>query len=117
MKPLDHARNSARRYGGDPFMFLDVHEFLDQTKAAHPDMRHRAILHNTMGPFLAAQIFGRTLTIEGRLVDVRQVCEDHIIEDLGRLPAVSEFLNLIPESEMYRFAYRKGRKVTPALED
>lgn len=117
MKPLDHSRNSVRRYGGTLTDYLEIHEFLDQTKAAHPDMRHRAILHNTMGPFLAAQIFGRTIDVDGRVIDVRQICEDHIIEDLGRLPAVSEFLNLIPVSEMARFAYRKGRKVTPALED
>ena len=118
MKPLDHAILSVKRYGGFPGDYLEIHEFLDMTKAAHPDMRHRAILHNSMGPFIAIRVFGRYFeNTDGRLVDVRQVCEDHIIEDLGRIPTVSDFLNLIPESEMARFAYRKGRRVVPGLDD
>jgi len=98
--------------------YAPIHEFLDMTKAAHPDMRHRALLHNTMGPFIAVQVFGAYLTnSDGTTFDVRQVCEDHIIEDLGRLPTVSDFLNLIPESEIDKFAYKKGRKLVPRLDD
>jgi hypothetical protein len=106
VKPTTHSVASVRRYGGTLEDYLPIHEFLDMTKAAHPDMRHRAILHNTMGPFIAAQVFGTHFTnSEGRMVDVRQLCEDHIIEDLGRLPTVSEFLDLIPEEKMGMFAY------------
>lgn len=118
MKPLDHALKSERRYGGVYTDYIDVHEFLDMSKAAHPDMRHRAILHNSLGPFIAVQVFGRTITnFDDRVVDVRQICEDHIIEDLGRLPTVSEFLDLIPISEIGRFAFKKGRRVIPGLDD
>lgn len=118
MKPLDHARLSVRRYGGDYMDYAPIHEFLDMTKAAHPDMRHRAILHNSMGPFIATRVFGEYITNrEGRVCDVRQICEEHIIEDLGRIPTLSAFLDLIPESEMARFAYSKGRRVTPGLDD
>jgi hypothetical protein len=118
MKPLDHAVQSVRRYGGHFTDYIEVHEFLDMTKAAHPDMRHRAILHNSMGPFIAVRVFGRYLTNSNdRVYDVRQVCEDHIIEDLGRLPTVSDFLDLIPESEMAKFSYKKGRRVIPGLDD
>lgn len=118
MKPLDHSRHSVHRYGGVIEDYLEVHEFLDMTKAAHPDMRHRAILHHSMGPFIAIQVFGRTLTnSNNKVVDVRQLCEDHIIEDLGRIPTVSDFLDLIPESEMAKFAYKKGRKPVRALDD
>lgn len=81
------------------------------TKAAHPDMRHRAILHNTMGPFIAAQVFGTHFdNSDGRMVDVRQIVEDHIIEDLGRLPTVSEFLDLIPIEKIGVFAYSKSQR-------
>lgn len=118
MKPMDHSNLSVRRYGGALEDYLDIHEFLDMSKAAHPDMRHRALLHNSMGPFIAVRVFGRTITnSDGRVCDVRQLCEDHIIEDLGRIPTVSDFLDLIPESEMARFAYKKGRKVVPGLDD
>jgi hypothetical protein len=111
MKPTTHSVASVRRYGGVLEDYLDIHEFLDMTKAAHPDMRHRAILHNTMGPFIAAKVFGTHYTNSaGRMVDVRQVCEDHIIEDLGRLPTVSSFLDLIPEDKMNQFAYSKSQR-------
>lgn len=118
MKPLDHAICSVRRYGGEICDYVDVHEFLDMTKAAHPDMRHRAILHHSMGPFIAVQVFGAyRVNSAGKTYDVRQICEEHIIEDLGRIPTVSDFLNLIPESEMAKFAYRKGQRVSPGLHD
>lgn len=105
MKPLEHAERSVRRYGGTVEDYLDIHEFLDQTKAAHADMRHRAILHNGMGTFIVSQALGEIRTVDGKAVSVRQVAEDHIIEDMGRLPNVSEFISLIPESEAARFAY------------
>lgn len=74
-------------------------------------MRHRAILHNTMGPFIAARVFGTHFTNSAdRMVDVRQVCEDHIIEDLGRLPTVTEFLDLIPIESINQFAYSKSQR-------
>lgn len=118
MKPLEHSLLSAKRHSGKFTDYLEIHEFLDMTKAAHPDMRHRAILHNSMGPFIATRVFGRYIENSfGDVVDVRQVCEEHIIEDLGRIPTVSDFLNLIPETEMARFAYRKGRRVVPGLDD
>lgn len=111
MKPLDHSRKSVCRYGGTLEDYLDIHEFLDMTKAAHPDMRHRAVLHNTMGPFIAVQVFGRAITnSDGRVCDVRQICEDHIIEDLGILPNLSYFLDLIPEEHMDKFAYKKSAR-------
>jgi hypothetical protein len=111
VKPLQHAEQSVRRYGGQMADYLEVHEFLDMTKAAHPDMRHRAILHNSMGPFIAVRVFGRTIqNSDGKTIDVRQICEDHIIEDLGTLPTVSDFLNLIPETEIGKFAYSRKQQ-------
>lgn len=118
MKPLDHALLSVRRYGGVYMDYTPIHEFMDMTKAAHPDVRHRAILHNSMGPYIACRVFGEYLTnSDGKVFDVRQVVEDHIIEDLGRIPTVSDYLDMIPETEMVHFAYRKGRKVVPGLDD
>jgi hypothetical protein len=112
VKPTDHSRHSVRRYGGVDTDYIEIHEFLDMTKAAHPDMRHRAILHNSMGPFIAVKAFGTTiLNSEGKKIDVRQVCEDHIIEDMGFLPTVSYFLDMIPESRMSQFAHKNKKQV------
>ena len=97
MKPFVHALNSAKKHGGKYEDYLKIHEFLDQTKSAHPDMRHRAILHNSMGPFIAAQVFGDVITNSvGKLVSVRDICEEHIIEDMGRIPTISDYLNEMP---------------------
>ena len=58
MKPHIHAVNSARKWGGEPEDYLPIHNFLDISKMAHPDIRHRAILHNSLGPYIAEKIFG-----------------------------------------------------------
>lgn len=46
-----HARISAKKYGGAPQDYQELHDFIDSSKAALGDVRHRALLHNTMGPF------------------------------------------------------------------
>lgn len=118
VKPFDHSINSVRRYGGVYTDYTPIHEFLDMTKAAHPDVRHRAILHNSMGPYIAVQVFGAQITnSDGKVCDVRQICEDHIIEDMGRIPTVSWYLDQIPIENISGFAYAPGRKITPRLDD
>jgi hypothetical protein len=93
MKPHVHARNSARKWGGCPEDYQAVHDFFDQTKAHVPDMRHRAILHSSFGIFLAEQVFGTLITnSDGKHVSVRDIGEDHVIEDLGFIPTVEKYL-------------------------
>lgn len=93
MKPWKHSRISAKKFGGSPEDYIDIHEWVDQTKAAHADMRHRAILHNSMGPYIAAQVFGNTIVnTAGRTVSVRDIVEQHIIDDLGFIPNLSDYL-------------------------
>jgi len=110
MKPLDHAEKSAQRYGGISEDYQEIHDLLDISKSVHADMRHRALLHNSLGPFIAEKTFGTYIVnSDGKKVSVRSVAEDHIIEDMGRIPNASEFLHLIPEDEMPRFAKRPTR--------
>lgn len=112
MKPLEHAEKSAKRYGGTSDDYQQIHDLLDISKSVHADMRHRAILHNSLGPFLAEKAFGTYIVnSEGKKVSVRSVAEDHIIEDMGRIPNASEFVSLIPEDQMFRFAKRPGKVV------
>lgn len=97
MKPFLHAVSSAKRFGGKPEDYIKLHDWLDQTKSAHPDMRHRAILHNSMGPYLAEQAFGHNITNSaGKPVSVRDILEKHIIEDMGYIPTLSDYLNHLP---------------------
>jgi hypothetical protein len=100
MKPLIHAQASARKYGGQPSDYQDIHDFLDMTKAALPDMRHRMVLHNAMGCFIASRVFGEVRTNSaGRPYSVRDVAEDHIIQDLGFLPTLEKCFSHLPMEE------------------
>lgn len=93
MKPYLHATISAKRYGGKPEDYLEIHDFFDITKAHVPDMRHRAILHNSFGIFLLEKVFGTTMTnSDGRKVQVRDLGEQHVLEDLGTIPTLQDYL-------------------------
>lgn len=96
MNAYYHARSSARKWGGDPLAYLPVHEFLDSSKSAWADVRHRALLHSSWGIYLAQQVFGPVLTVprEHRDVNVpvRLIAERHVLEDLGRIPPPGDYL-------------------------
>jgi len=130
-KPLIHAQSSARKFGGQPEDYLEIHDFLDSSKAVFPDNRHRALTHNSWFIFVVERVFGHTITIKTDLpcdncdgtaatdpmggqqkvfedtmcicngsgrkqkqVSVRDVCEQHILEDFGGkfIPTASDYL-------------------------
>lgn len=94
MKPFRHARNSARRFGGVPEDYMEIHDFLDCSKACYADMRHRALFHNTLGPFIVERVFGAVAkNSAGRSYSPRDVAEQHILEDLGTIPPPSAYLD------------------------
>lgn len=89
MKPHLHANSSVRKWGGRREDYQPIHDFFDSTKAALPDMRHRAVLHNAFGIFLAERVFGTLITnSDGREVSVRDIGEQHVLEDLGTIPTL-----------------------------
>jgi hypothetical protein len=98
-KPYVHAVSSARRWGGVPEDYLPVHDFMDSSKAVFPDNRHRALTHNAW--FLSVvleRVFGPTLTnADGRVVSVRDVGEQHVLEDFGGrfIPSAQDYLEAL----------------------
>lgn len=93
MKPIIHAKSSARKYGGNPDDYVDIHQFMDSSKAALADVRHRALLHSAFGCFVVEKVFGLTrINSDGKEYSVRDVAEDHCIEDLGFIPSVEQWL-------------------------
>lgn len=97
MKPYIHAKSSSKKYGGVPEDYLDIHDFMDSSKAHIADVRHRAIFHSSFGCFIVEKVFGTNRTnSEGRTYSVRDVAEDHILEDLGRIPTVYEYFKDMP---------------------
>jgi hypothetical protein len=66
------------------------------------DFKHRALRHHSEGIFMLESLFGTTLTLStGRVLPVRFIGEQHVLEDLGRIPTVADWLGKIqPESWM-----------------
>jgi hypothetical protein len=108
MKPLQHARNSVKKWGGTLDDYLPIHDFFDSSKAALPDMRHRAILHSAFGIFVLERVFGTYIVnSDGRKVSVRDIGEDHVVEDLGFIPTLEKWLKHMP---MEDWMFGSGRK-------
>ena len=88
-----HAERSAKKWGGQPDDYLRIHKWFDQVKSQIGDNRHRAVLHNAWGIHLAVEVFGDFLTNSaGRRVFVKEIGEQHVFEDLGFIPSLSECL-------------------------
>ncbi|MCS6822102.1 MAG: hypothetical protein NZ551_09545 [Microscillaceae bacterium] len=99
-KPYIHAISSAKRFGGKPEDYIEIHNLMDSSKGAIPDNRHRALTHNSW--FLSnilERIFGTTIiNSDGKVVSVRDIGEQHILEDYGNqfIPTAQDFLQEIP---------------------
>ena len=91
---------------------MGVHNLIDYPKSAYANIRHRAVFHNSLGPWIAEQVFGPYITnSDGRQVSVRQIAEDHIVEDMGDIPTLERWLKKLPiEPWMDRVSDIKTRK-------
>lgn len=93
--PVFHAESSVRLWGGKPSDYQHIHDWLDATKEAFADFRHRALRHHAHGIFEAQRLFGQAIVnSDGRTVPVRYIAEQHIKEDCGgRIPTVADWLS------------------------
>lgn len=128
-KPWKHAESSAKRFGGTPEDYIELHDFMDSSKEVFPDNRHRALTHNSWFIFVVEKVFGHNLEImvkcsncQGtgwvesdpcmrrcwkcdrddldamgkvlKKVSVRDVAEQHILEDFGGkyIPSPQDYL-------------------------
>jgi len=97
MKPYLHGQISVKKWGGKSEDYQEIHDFLDSSKAHFPDMRHRALLHSSFGIFIAEKVFGINITnSDGKIVSVRDVAEQHVIDDMGTIPTVQDYLTGLP---------------------
>ncbi|AOX18649.1 DUF6915 family protein [Kozakia baliensis] len=100
--PFHHALSSARKWGGRPEDYLAIHNWFDSSKILLADLRHRALRHHAQGIFQCEHEFGVTLVnSDGRVVPVRLIAEQHVREDLGRIPTFADWVRAIrPERWM-----------------
>lgn len=107
-KPEIHAKSSAKRFGGVPDDYIEIHKLMDSSKGAIADNRHRALCHNAwfVSEILERIKFhnsthckpdGRFYTIlnsAGKEISVRDIGEQHILEDFGMkfIPSAQDYL-------------------------
>lgn len=97
MKPYMHGKVSVKKFGGKEEDYQKIHDFLDSTKSHFPDMRHRAMLHNSWGIYLCEQIFGLYIVnSDDKKVQVRDIAEQHVLDDMGRIPTIQDYLQHLP---------------------
>jgi hypothetical protein len=98
-----HALSSAKKWGGTADDYMQLHNWFDESKMITADFRHRAMRH-AEGIFMLARFCGQTITIStGRIVPVRLIGEQHVIEDLGFIPSFADWVRCIrPEPWMGR---------------
>nr|WP_255720788.1 hypothetical protein [Acuticoccus kalidii] len=83
-------------FGGAPEDYLAIHAWFDESKAHFADLRHRALRHHSEGIFLVEATFGVTVTnSDGKVVPVRTIGEQHVLDDLGWIPSVKDWLQHI----------------------
>jgi hypothetical protein len=91
-----HAQSAARKWGGEPELYIEIEEFLDSSKKIIGDVRHRSLYHHTEGAWLCQRIFGRVIGVGHKQVPVRLIAERHILEDLGWLPSPADYVAGMP---------------------
>jgi hypothetical protein len=94
--PFYHAQASVRKHGGRPEDYLPLHDWFDESKSHFADPRHRALRHHSEGIFMAERFFGITISnSDGKQIPVRVLGEQHVKEDLGRIPTVADWLRCL----------------------
>ena len=115
MKPLQHSQISAKTYRGVWADYIELHNFLDSSKAACAHFKHRFLLHHVEGIELAARLFGEQIeNSEGQVVSARRILTDHLIEDVGSIVSVEDWArDLMPRNDapFYQFLTRKRGQI------
>jgi hypothetical protein len=94
MKPLQHARITAHRYGGEWQDWIAIHDWIDRSKVIFPSMQHRMFIHSDFGEWLTVKIHGEAIGAnDGTVISTRDLFSDHQVEDLGRVVTLAEWLH------------------------
>jgi len=98
-----HAESTARKWGGKPEDYIEIHNWFDETKSTFCDFRHRAMRHHAEGIFWCEEKFGPVIiNSDGKAVPTRYIGEQHVMEDCaGTIPSIQDWLTRItPERWM-----------------
>lgn len=96
MHSFHHALSSVARFGGIAEDYLPIHNWFDDTKKSMANFRHRAAKHHSEGIFWCEERFGVTIkNSSGRIIPTRLIGEQHVKEDLGFIPNLTDWLKEI----------------------
>lgn len=102
-----------KKHGGKQEDYLAIHEFFDSSKIAVPDVRHRAMLHSAWGIYLLEKVFGsQIINSDGKQVSVRDLGEEHVIQDLGFIPTMEDWLKEMPIKPWMSGSVKRTRKIS-----
>lgn len=118
MHPYHHALSSAKKHGGEPSDYQYIHDWFDETKQFFGDARHRALRHHTAGIFWCEEAFGVCMTNRaGKVIPVRVIAEQHIMEDMGFLPTPEWWLSQMKLTSAMNRVPTKPGQVGDSVED
>lgn len=87
-----HSLSSVKRWGGTVDDYMHIHAWFDESKSQLCDFRHRALRHHAEGIRMMETVFGMTLVLStGKVIPTRWVGEQHVREDLGRIPTFADW--------------------------
>lgn len=99
MTPYKHAESSVKKYGGRPEDYITLHDWFDETKQYTGDWTHRALRHHAAGIQWAIEKFGHSIkNSNGKVVPVKLLAEQHVMEDCGFVPTISDWLGGLKEN-------------------
>lgn len=106
MTPWKHAESTAKKWGGVPADYVQLHDWFDETKQFTGDWTHRAMRHHSAGIQWAIEKFGHTVkNSKGQEIPTKMIAEQHVIEDCGFIPTPADYLNKLknnPEQWMLK---------------
>lgn len=91
-----HSVSSCNAFGGKPEDYHELHRWLDRGRAGTDRLLHRMLAHHTQGIADAVALFGDTITnSQGRQVPTSLLAHQHVVEDLGFVPTLEHYLELL----------------------
>ena len=107
--PWQHARSSAKKFGGSPCDYEAIHNWFDETKGWVAHSKHRMFRHHSEGIFECEKRFGMSITnSEGEEVFVRYIGEQHVREDCnGYIPTAKEWIDGLNDPPIWMLKTQK----------
>jgi len=116
MNPYHHALSSVAKFGGKVEDYLPIHDWFDSSKASSTDPRHRALKHHSQGIFMCQEQFGHTIKNSiGKEIPTRFIGEQHVKEDLGRIPDMMDWYKEIKPQKWMIITMRVPKEVSEKL--